>query len=158
MPSELSPRIAALLDESTWRRPERAYEGSALERHHQAARTERGARDAASARLAAEHRPNLRAVHAATIEMQKAATVRFHAAKRRTLTLRRTPAWADMAEIRAVYSEAQALTRATGIEHHVDHFYPLQGQLVSGLHVHQNLQILTASENSRKGNRFEVEG
>ena len=43
-----------------------------------------------------------------------------------------------------------------GVEHSARP--PLQGRRVSGLHVHQNLQILTASENSRKGNRFEVEG
>ena len=86
----------------------------------------------------------------------RAALLRHHAAKRRATKLQRTPAWADMAAIRAVYDRAQAITRETGIEHHVDHELPLQGELVSGLHVHNNLQVLTASENSKKRNRFEV--
>jgi hypothetical protein len=85
------------------------------------------------------------------------ALVRYHVAKRRAAKLRRTPPWADMEAIKAVYEEARRLTRETGIDHHVDHEIPLQGELVSGLHVHNNLQILTGSENSRKKNRFEVE-
>jgi hypothetical protein len=78
-------------------------------------------------------------------------------AKRRASEICRTPSWADLKAIRAIYAQAQALTRATGIPHHVDHEIPLQGKLVSGLHVHNNLQILTGSENSKKHNRFAIE-
>lgn len=67
----------------------------------------------------------------------------------------RMPPWANGAAIRAIYAEAKRLTRETGIQHHVDHIIPLQGERVTGLHVETNLQILTGSENSRKRNRFE---
>lgn len=77
--------------------------------------------------------------------------------RRRAAEIRQAPAWADSDAVRAIYAEAQRLTRETGIAHHVDHAVPLQGKLVSGLHVPANLQILTASENARKSNRYEIE-
>lgn len=89
--------------------------------------------------------------------LERAALVRFHAAKRRTVKMQRTPAWADYEAIRAVYLRAQQITAETGVTHHVDHDIPLQGKMVSGLHVHNNLQILTGSENSRKHNRFHID-
>lgn len=93
---------------------------------------------------------------AAEAAAAKRALVRHHAARRRVSRISRTPPWADMRAIRAIYAEADRLTRATGILHTVDHEIPLQGRLVSGLHVETNLQVLTGTDNSRKGNRFEV--
>lgn len=107
---------------------------------------------ATEARLKAEreHRDKMRPIH-------RAALVRHHAAKRRVAMLKRTPPWANQAVIRAVYDEALRLTRETGTEHHVDHIIPLQGELVSGLHVENNLQVLPWRENILKRNNFEVD-
>ena len=65
--------------------------------------------------------------------------------------IQRTPAWSDLAAIKLVYVEAAKRDLT------VDHIVPLQGTLVSGLHVSWNLQMLTTEENCRKGNRFVVE-
>ena len=61
--------------------------------------------------------------------------------------------WADLEAIQQIYTDAANLTRSTGIPHHVDHVYPLQSDYMCGLHVETNLQILTQTENSSKGNR-----
>jgi hypothetical protein len=66
------------------------------------------------------------------------------------------PAWAQSFCTKAVYRIAERLRTTTGIQFTVDHVVPLQGRKVSGLHVRDNLQILTASENFRKHNKFVV--
>lgn len=76
------------------------------------------------------------------------------AAKRRAAKHSATPKWADMEAIDRIYAECRNRTEATGVPHHVDHIYPIQGLTSTGLHVQWNLQILTASENCRKGNRL----
>lgn len=58
-----------------------------------------------------------------------------------------TPPWADMKAIRAFY-----LACPKG--YHVDHIVPINGKTVSGLHVLENLQYLTAFENCSKRNSF----
>lgn len=74
--------------------------------------------------------------------------VNAKAAKYRAAKMDRTPAWADFEKIAEFYRLAQELGLV------VDHIVPLQGELVSGLHVHINLQLLTPSENSAKCNKF----
>lgn len=77
------------------------------------------------------------------------------AARRRATKINATPPWADYEKIDAVYLEARSKTALSGIPHHVDHIVPLRGKHVCGLHVHWNLQILTATENCRKHNKFD---
>jgi hypothetical protein len=75
---------------------------------------------------------------------------RAHAAK-----LQRTPAWADFKKIEDVYQDAREF-RESGLEVDVDHVIPLQGELVSGLHVHQNLRVCLSSVNRSKSNTYQI--
>lgn len=68
-------------------------------------------------------------------------------AQRRAIRLQRTPAWSETEQIRAFY--AACPPNAT-----VDHWMPMQGKTVSGLHVLANLQYLTETENKGKFNKL----
>lgn len=71
---------------------------------------------------------------------------RFQQSIRRAAKMKRTPLWVNRIEIRKIYANCPL-----GMT--VDHIIPLQGKQVSGLHVPWNLQYLSLSENSAKGNR-----
>jgi hypothetical protein len=77
-------------------------------------------------------------------------------AKRRAAKLQRTPAWANQEEITIWYEVAEVLSRS-GVKFHVDHVVPLQGKIVSGLHVSENMQVLPASLNISKHNQWNWE-
>lgn len=64
-----------------------------------------------------------------------------------------TVAFSDMKKIRQVYESAAYFSKVTGVEHTVDHVVPITSKLVCGLHVHWNLELMSKSNNSRKGNR-----
>lgn len=78
-------------------------------------------------------------------------------AKYKADKIQRTPKWLtkfDLDYIRHLYIQAKELESLDGIKRHVDHIIPLRGKNVSGLHVPWNLEIITAEENIRKGNRI----
>lgn len=72
---------------------------------------------------------------------------RVRMAKRDAAKLHRTPSWSQDALIEEFYYNCPE-------GYQVDHIVPLQGELVSGLHVIENLQYLTEWENKSKGNRY----
>lgn len=83
--------------------------------------------------------------------------VNFRCAERRAAKNKATPPWLSpeqRAEILNLYELALSMFDKTGEKYHVDHIIPLNGELVSGLHVPWNLQVITASENCRKKNRL----
>ena len=61
--------------------------------------------------------------------------------------------WANRESIKQVYIDRDGLIEQTGIQHQVDHYYPLNGKTVCGLHVEDNLVILTIDEHKHKGNK-----
>jgi hypothetical protein len=106
------------------------------ERHERRRVTCRKYREAHPDRVRASQRKH----YAANPGKQSAILARRRASKRN-----RTPAWADLNAITAFYE-------ACPPGQQVDHFYPLQGREVSGLHTLENLRYLPARENMRKNN------
>lgn len=107
--------------------------------------------------LAAEAQKHLDEANAAwngQAPLRARALAAASAAKRRSARRKQAPPWADLEAIKAIYAEALRLTNETGIPHHVDHIIPLQGRLVCGLHVHNNLRAVPATENLKKSNSF----
>lgn len=80
----------------------------------------------------------------------------FKSSKRRAVKLKATPIWADLSKMQQMYLEAERLTRETGIAHHVDHIFPLQGETSCGLHVETNMVVTPWRENLEKGNSLPV--
>jgi hypothetical protein len=79
--------------------------------------------------------------------------------KRRAGKMHRTPNWLledDLWLIKEIYDLATLRTKKLGLDWHVDHIIPLQGELVSGLHTPDNLQVIPAAQNILKGNRYPV--
>ena len=79
---------------------------------------------------------------------------------RRLAKIKRVPKWVDKDQlwlIKEAYEISQLRTKLFGISWHVDHIIPLQGDLVSGLHVIENLQVIPGIENVKKNNRYIIE-
>jgi 5-methylcytosine-specific restriction endonuclease McrA len=68
-----------------------------------------------------------------------------------------TPPWItkeQKLEMRALYLQAQQLTKITGEKYEVDHKVPLIHPDVCGLHVPWNLVVITKEENLKKSNKL----
>ncbi len=81
-----------------------------------------------------------------------ASAMLYHTSKKN-----RTPPWLTkehLKQIEEFYVLSAKLTKETGVRYSVDHIMPLQGKTSSGLHVPWNLQVITMSENSSKGNKL----
>ena len=81
----------------------------------------------------------------------RAANIRYDKSK-----LSRTPKWLSEEDnwlIEEIYALAILRTKLHGFSWHVDHIIPLQGKLVSGLHVPKNLQVIPWLDNIKKANK-----
>lgn len=67
-----------------------------------------------------------------------------------------TPEWVDRSELKQFYHLAMNYSKASGVKHEVDHIVPLINDLVCGLNVPNNLQVITAEQNRRKSNKFTI--
>ena len=83
------------------------------------------------------------------------AVVTAYANRRRTTKENAMPSWADENIIKGIYMKAAKL-RQRGIDVHVDHIIPLHHKKVCGLHCEDNLQIISATENIKKSNRYKI--
>lgn len=109
---------------------------------------------------------NYRAANEAIVKARKLEYARTHkgvinaaVARRKAALLQRTPSWLTNDEhwiIEEAYELAARRTKLLGFDWHVDHIIPLQGKLVSGLHVPANLRVIPGIDNVRKKNTFVV--
>jgi hypothetical protein len=58
--------------------------------------------------------------------------------------------WGDQEKIDTLYDLARTMTALMGEPYEVDHFYPMRGKAVCGLHVEANLRVITAKQNRSK--------
>lgn len=82
--------------------------------------------------------------------------------RRRRMHLKQaTPSWItqeDKQLIKDIYTLSAVYNLHSGLKWHVDHILPLRGELVCGLHVPDNLQIIPATANIKKHNKhFELD-
>lgn len=73
--------------------------------------------------------------------------------RRQAAQRKATPKWASIQKMREFYRAALEKSQETGVKWSVDHIVPLISDVVCGLHVEHNMQILPFSDNVRKGNR-----
>lgn len=83
---------------------------------------------------------------------------RSYNAARKAALIAATPKWSNFDEIKSVYARAHRTTVLTGNKHVVDHIVPLVSKRVCGLHVPENLRVISEHDNCVKGNRWWPDG
>lgn len=104
-----------------------------------------------------EQYPDKRKAWGKNYQTQNQAKINAYLKARYAGKLKRTPHWLTKDDewlIEQAYELAKMRTELLGFQWHVDHIVPLQGRLVSGLHVPHNLQVIPATENRKKSNKF----
>jgi hypothetical protein len=107
---------------------------------------------------AEKERSRVRAI-ASKWQQNNKGKVNANTACRHTAKMQRQPSWLtkeDKQYIRCLYQLSAMRSRESGIEWNVDHVVPLQGENVSGLHVPWNLQVIPASDNFKKNNKWQI--
>ena len=90
--------------------------------------------------------------YASDPEFRKQKLIQFYLREERTKVA--TPSWVRLEELQVFYNQAAKLEHETGEKHHVDHIIPITHDRVCGLNVPANLQVITATENLQKSNKF----
>lgn len=75
-------------------------------------------------------------------------------AERRGRKIKATPFWANSFYMEEAYVLSRMRNAMFPFKWHVDHIVPLKSNIVCGLHVEHNLQIIPAYENISKHNKF----
>ena len=107
----------------------------------------------AAHRSRAEGQRDLRRNSSVTWRKNNADLVCQQAAKRRAVSRKATPDWANTFFIKEAYRLAELRSKVTGFEWHVDHVVPLNSPIVCGLHCEHNLDVIPANMNLSKSNR-----
>lgn len=84
-------------------------------------------------------------------EEQKKETIRKITARRMSRMKAAYDETANQEVIKEMYLEAKRLTQETGIPHEVDHIIPISR---GGKHHEDNMRVVTAAENRRKGSKL----
>ena len=87
------------------------------------------------------------AYYQANKEKYAARAAKRRAAKRKQIPIKVRDCPIEKDRVNQIYKLRDIFTKATGVQHHVDHMWPLDKD---GPHWSGNLQIITATENLRK--------